>query len=158
PRDAVIPAAGGQITTTDSKGFVYTLTFPPGAVLQDTRIFMYPVSNMKNLPAGGAVTAGVHLAPEGLQFYAPVKLATQVPAGTDPNQFATLAYQGDGSELHLDIGVVNGQTITQTVYHFSGKVLGNRSISGLVSGAVGGPTAQMQASMDLTMITDRQQG
>src|SRR5205814_1509548 len=130
---AVIPPTGGQITTADSKGFVYTLTFPPGAVLQDTRIFMYPVTSMKNLPAGGTVTAGVYLAPEGLEFYAPVKLATQVPAGTDPNQLAPLAYKADGSELHLDIGFVNGQTITQTAYHFSGKALGNRSITSLVS-------------------------
>ena len=89
----------GQITAADSHGFVYTLTIPPGAVLQDTKIFMYPVTSMKNLPAGGAVTAGVHLAPEGLQFFLPAKLATQVPAGTDPNQLEPFEYRGDGSEL-----------------------------------------------------------
>src|ERR1051325_10205742 len=79
---ALITPDGGQITTADSHGFTYTLTIPSGAVAQDTRIFMYPVTSMKNLPAGGVVTAGVYLAPEGLQFLVPATLTTQVPGGT----------------------------------------------------------------------------
>src|ERR1051325_8708180 len=116
---------------------------------------MSPFTSMKNLPAGGAVTAGVHLAPEGLQFFQPVKLATQVPAGTDPNQLVGFEYGSDGSELHPEIWFVNGQTITQTVYHFSGKLLGNRGLGSLVNPVtLQDPTGQMLFKMGQAFVND----
>src|SRR5256885_4752537 len=72
-RGAKIGPAGGTITATGSNGVVYTLTIPPLALKQDTQIGVYPVSSLKGvLPAGKAISAGVHFTPDGLLVsYAP---------------------------------------------------------------------------------------
>jgi hypothetical protein len=132
-RSAVIGPDGGTITATGSNGFVYTLTIPASSVLQPTKIAIYPISAIKNLPVGGTISGGVNFAPEGLELFIPATLTIQVPSGVDPKKAVPIAYSANADNLHLDLGTVTGQTITTRLYHFSGTVLGNRIITDLLT-------------------------
>jgi hypothetical protein len=157
-RAAVITSEGGAITATGSNGVVYTLTVPEGAVVADTRISMYPISSLANMPGGGKTIAGVHFMPEGLQLYASAKLTMQLPAGIDPKQIAGLAYKGNSEELRLDMAFAQGQTVTMFVQHFSGKALGNRQVADLLHDpGTTFKTAVFQTAMETADLAARQQ-
>jgi hypothetical protein len=72
----ITAAAGGTLTSQDGKA---TLTFPPGAVAQDTVVTITPV-DPKSLPASlqGADLA-FDLKPDGPQFAQPVQVSVTVP-------------------------------------------------------------------------------
>jgi len=157
-RSAVIGSDGGSITATGSNGVVYTLTVPEGALFADTRMSMYPISTLANLPGGGKTIAGVHFTPEGLQLFASAKLTMQLPPGIDPKQIAGLAYNGNSEELRLDMAFAQGQTVTMFVQHFSGKALGNRQVADLLKDpGTTFKTAVFQTAMETADLAARQQ-
>ncbi len=131
-RSVLIGPDGGTITATGSNGFVYKLTIPASSVLKPTRIALYPVAAIKNLPQGGTINGGVNFSPDGLELLIPATLTIQLPASVDPRKAVPIAYSGNADNLHLDLGTVTGQTITMRVYHFSGTALGNRIITDLL--------------------------
>jgi hypothetical protein len=131
-RAATITPDGGTITATGSNGFVYTLTVPEGAVLQDTKIAIYPITAIKNLSAGASVSGGVNFVPDGLKLSVPATLTIQLPASVDPKQVVPIGYSGNADDIHMDLGTVNGHTITSKVYHFSGTALCNRAVIDLI--------------------------
>lgn len=119
-RGASIGPDGGTISATGSNGAVYTLTLPADAVEQDTQIALYPVTSLANLPAGASITAGVQFSPEGLRLGVAARLTIQLPAGVDTSKLAGLAWGGDGDRAQLYPALVDGQTLTLHILHFSG--------------------------------------
>src|SRR5947207_15566458 len=97
---AVIGFDGGEITATGSNGIVYKLTIPQGAIQNDTRISLYPVTSLSTMPAGKAIVAGVHFTPEGLKLAPAATLTMQLPATIDASQLTGLTYIGNGEQLH----------------------------------------------------------
>lgn len=80
-RAATVGPAGGTITATASDGSTFSLAIPPGALDKSTQVSLYPVSTVSGLPQGGALTAGVQFAPDGLQLLVPATLSIKLPGG-----------------------------------------------------------------------------
>lgn len=148
-RSATITSDGGSVAATGSNGVVYTLTLPEGAVVRDTKITLYPISSLKSLPGGEKSVAGVHFEPSGLKLRASAALTMQLPASINPVNIVGVAYTGNGDSLHLDMASAQGSTVTMSVQHFSGKVLGGRRVGDLLVHAGASRTTegfQMQMS------------
>jgi hypothetical protein len=122
-RSAVITPEGGNLSVTDSKGVVYTLTIPEGALLRPTEIGMVPVTELTPIAGAGPLAAGVHFTPEGQQFQVRATLTMQLPSGVDPKPLLPVSYERNAEDPHLDVAVREGQKVTMSVRHFSGKVL-----------------------------------
>lgn len=97
-----IPTSGGQLTTEDSEGTVYTLTFPFDSLFNDTKVTMTPLSSIGGAPMSGGLAGGVKLEPEGLTLNEPATL-TITPEGDAPPLGAQTGFlaQGDGEDFHL---------------------------------------------------------
>lgn len=134
---ALMTPEGGALTVTGGNGVVYTLTVPEGALEEDTQIAMHPIANLKNLPAGESLSAGVHFTPEGLRFVTHATLTMQLPPSMNPNDLIGVAYEGNAEQTRLDLHSVNGQTVTMSVHHFSGKALGGRRLKDILPLNVG---------------------
>lgn len=98
----MIPTTGGQISTEDSEGTVYTLNFPFDSLFSDTKVTMTPLSSIGGAPMSGGLVGGVKLEPEGLTLNEPATL-TITPEGGAPPLSAQTAFlaQGDGEDFHL---------------------------------------------------------
>lgn len=117
---ATITSEGGTISATARNGTEYTLTLPPDAVAEDTEVALYPVESLANLPSGASITSGVQFAPDGLHLEVPGTLTIRFPAGTDASQLLAMGWHGDGEREHYEPALVDGNTVTMTVFHFSG--------------------------------------
>ncbi len=116
---ATIPADGGTLSATGADGTTYTLTVPGGALIQDTDVTMTPVSAISGLPLSGGLQAAVQLQPEGLQLYQLATLTIVPDASVAPDRQMSFAYQGNGSEFHLQ-PIHLGSAIVFDRAHFSG--------------------------------------
>lgn len=124
----ITAAAGGTLTSQDGKA---TLTFPPGAVAQDTVVTITPV-DPKTLPASlqGADLA-FDLKPDGLQFAQPVQVSVTVAeTPTQPDGSLQVALgslltatgstiETLGNQTIMVDGDKNQTTISGTLSHFS---------------------------------------
>lgn len=120
---AVITIQGGSLSATSADGTQFTLTLPKDALLQDTKITLTPVTAVEGLPLSGGLVAAVQLEPDGLELLRPGTLTMELPKPLPSNDLLTVGftYAGNGQEFHLNPSSIQGQTITQTLYHFSGK-------------------------------------
>lgn len=124
----ITAAAGGTLTSQDGKA---TLTFPPGAVPQDTVVTITPV-DPKSLPASlqGADLA-FDLKPDGLQFTQPVQVTVTVPETPQQSDGSLQVALGSlltatgsavetlGNQTITVDGDMNQTTISGTLTHFS---------------------------------------
>ncbi len=109
---------GGTIEATGADGTTYELTIPQGALVDETRITMTPLTKVDGLPFGGGLRAGVDLAPDGLRFVKPATLEIS-GASIDPALETGFAYHGDGQDLHLSPMVRDPHVHGFVVQHFS---------------------------------------
>lgn len=121
---ADIPLSGGTLTTTGADGTVYTLTIPADALYEAATITMTPLTNVTGLPENGP-TAGVQLGPDGTQFFAPVTLTVQLPAGeTWPiNQQIPISLEGDDNVAVLAALDPTSVNPAFSILHFSSYVV-----------------------------------
>jgi hypothetical protein len=90
---------GGTISATRADGTVFTVTFPPNALLSDETITMTPVISVAGLPISGGFVAGVQLTPDGLELFQPAHLTIQPAVSVPINQQIGFSYHGDGREF-----------------------------------------------------------
>ncbi len=110
-------------STTDSRGIVYTLKIPAGALLSPEDIRMMPVSEMQGLPEGASMAAGVHLEPEGLVFLKSATLAIELPGDMSPRDLYALSTMANGEDAYLTPIRQVGQQFIVPIHHFSSPSL-----------------------------------
>ncbi|MGA7411668.1 MAG: hypothetical protein WBW33_14405, partial [Bryobacteraceae bacterium] len=110
---------GGTLTTSGADGTVFTLTVPPGALLDDEVISMTPVSALTGVPLSGGLLAAVDLQPAGLQFLQPAALTIQLPTPVPVTDQTGFTY-GEGGQNFSLAPLANTSTITLNLLHFSG--------------------------------------
>jgi hypothetical protein len=115
---AVIGSAGGALTTTDTRGTVYTLTVPANSLPADTAITMTPLGGLGGGTIGAKLVGGVDLEPSGTTFLRGASLSIKPKAGTAaPSAFT---YDAAGAPLHFSVGTWKGGVLTIPVAHFTG--------------------------------------
>ena len=136
---ATISAVNGGTPATGADNNSYTLTIPPNALTNDLAITMTPLSSATGLPiTGGALSAGVQFAPEGLALLQPATLvitpSTPIPAGSN---LVPVGWTGSGQDAILAPIVVDPSQLAISILHFSGAgVAGGTPISPGDAGAV----------------------
>ena len=116
---AVVPPAGGTLTTTAADGTVFTLDIPAGALTAAETITLTPVTAFGPFPVGRGIVAAVHAEPSGLQLTRPATLTIALPQ-PPAERLLGLSYEGTGEDLRTTPLVVSGATATMPVTHFSG--------------------------------------
>jgi len=110
-------------STTDSRGIIYTLKIPAGALLSPEDIRMTPVSEMQGLPEGASMAAGVHLEPEGLVFLKSATLAVELPEDMSTRDLYALSTMANGEDAYLTLFRQVGQQFIVPIHHFSSPSL-----------------------------------
>lgn len=120
---AVISATGGTLSVQGADGTKFTLTFPKGALFNDERITLTPITAVDGLPFSGELVGGVQMAPEGLRLFQPATLTIESPKTVAAKGFETVAfaYHQNGEGLYLNTAEVKGNLLTLEVWHFSGE-------------------------------------
>lgn len=77
-RATITPSEGGALISSDSR---MTLTFPPGAVTEETEVTVREVVSNSDLPAALPGMPGYELGPDGLQLAVPARMTLRVPQG-----------------------------------------------------------------------------
>jgi TolB protein len=124
-RGTTIGPAGGTLSATGANGATYSLAIPAGALTKDTEVGLYPVAKVLGLPGGVSLSVGVQFSPDGLHLGLPATLTIGLPSGTDAARLVGLAWAGDARDAHLYPARDAGQTLTLSVFHFSGAGAGN---------------------------------
>jgi hypothetical protein len=122
-KQTISAAGGGTLTTISADGVVYTLTFPPGALLSDLAITMTPIAGIDGLPFSGGLVAGVQLEPDGLILFQPATLNLLLPNPVDPMLETPISYHGSGDGMYLYALRVDPAQTTFDILHFSGYAL-----------------------------------
>lgn len=120
---AAIPVTGGTLTARSADGSTFTLTIPGGALSEETNVTMTPISRIGGLPAKAVLGAGVDLRPEGLTFLKPAQLVMTLAHPVPPAQQISVGYREAGRELYLEPLDLDPNTISFTLFHFSGHAL-----------------------------------
>ena len=106
-----------SLSLTDQGGTTWTLTLPPGALLESREITMTALSEIKSEKLGDILT-GIELKPDGLEFLEPVKIRTE----NDRLGSQDIILSSDGDGQRLDFVEMSGDTALQAkLYHFSNK-------------------------------------
>ena len=122
---AEIPPAGGSASATAADGSRYTLTIPPGALLDRVTVKLTPIGSVPGLPLSGGFVAGVHLEPEGLRLVQPATLLVEPKTSVPDGRRTGFAYYDLGRELHLYPISGNASSATFSITHFSGYGVGD---------------------------------
>jgi hypothetical protein len=156
--------AGGSVTTTAADGAVYTLTVPPGALLEDIQITVTPVVALDDLPIAGDLAAGVRFAPEGLQFFTPATLTVDLPAPVSGSVLAGFGAEGGGERFHLDLVEGVGTRFIMPVRHFSlvgvislslAAITAETAIAGVVVGGLWAGDPEVQGLNELFQLLNQ---
>ena len=123
-RATTVGRDGGTVTATASDGTTFVLDIPAGAVGAPTQVALYPVAQVTGLPAGDSLAAGVQFAPDGLQLLAAASLTIKLPSGANATDLVGLAWEGDGTKPDLYPMLVDADTLTLPILHFSGAGAG----------------------------------
>ncbi len=119
---AVISTTGGTLSVVGADGTKFTLTFPKGALLNDEKITLTPITAVDGLPFSGGLVGGVQMAPEGLRLLKPATLTIESAKTVAAKGFETVAfgYHQNGEGLYLTPSEVKGNILTLEVWHFTG--------------------------------------
>jgi hypothetical protein len=115
-----IGQAGGTVTSSDGK---VSLVFPAGALAQDTRIDIQPVTT----PAENYLVPGTTyaLSPDGTEFAKPVAATfhydpAKLPSGADENRLQVATLRSDGQRLSAPSTVdTSAHTVAAQITGFS---------------------------------------
>jgi hypothetical protein len=124
---STLPLQGGMLSVTSADGTRFTLIVPETALLVTQTITMTPLSAMAGLPPGGQWVAGVQLAPDGLRLYDVATLIITPSVSIPITQEVSLAYLGDGQEIHRFPLALGTPSIVFKVTHFSGYNVAQQS-------------------------------
>ncbi len=117
--ESLVAPEGGQVSTVNGQGTIYTLTVPQGALADATSIAITPVTSIGNLPLSGGLAAAVRLEPSGLQFSEPLTLTIDVPGGIATQGLLGFLYNGTGENFEVLPVTLSGNTASVQVSHFS---------------------------------------
>jgi hypothetical protein len=112
--------AGGNLELTSVTGIKMSLTLPEGAVGASTEISMTPINEIENLSFVENWIGGVQFEPDGLLLLKPATLTIALPAGTDLSKLVNFAWDGSGTNVHMELVSEASHVITFSVNHFSG--------------------------------------
>jgi hypothetical protein len=124
---STLPLQGGMLSAIAADGTRYTLIVPETALLVTQTVTMTPLSGMTGLPPEGQWVAGVQLAPDGLRLYDVATLIITPSVSIPITQEVSLAYLGDGQEIHRFPLALGTPSIVFKVTHFSGYNLAQQS-------------------------------
>lgn len=113
---ATIGSNGGSLDVTGADGSAYTLTVPPGALLDDTNITMQPVTSMTGSPFARQVA--VELLPDGLQLRDFATLSIRPATPLPVRRQVAFAAHGNG-ELGLALMGPDPGAIVVKLMHFT---------------------------------------
>lgn len=118
---ATVGPAGGTVSATAADGRVYTLTVPPGALVEDTEITATPVTSMGAAPLAAGVKGAVRFGPAGLQFgqAATLRIEGASPTAGAGKQLVGFVRSDDGAAMQLAPVEVAGNALEMPVPHFS---------------------------------------
>jgi len=115
---SMITPQGGTITAQGADGAKFTLTFPPGALLNTEEITLTPVTDIAGWPLANSMLAAVRMEPEGLQLTTSAKLTLEL-AQPPPSFLTGFFLQGSGEGFHAVTTEVQGNTATLPLTHFT---------------------------------------
>jgi hypothetical protein len=113
---------GGSIEATGSDGRHYTLTIPPGYLVDEIDITMTPITGMAS-PVLDEFVGGVQLEPNGVVF--PGVAWLEITATGAPPGIAGFTYSGSGDNVSLGWAEALGDQVRVPVTHFSGAGAGS---------------------------------
>jgi hypothetical protein len=113
---AAVGPGGGTVTANAAGGAAFSLSIPAGALQEETRITLTPVSALQGLK-GLRLRAGVQFAPDGLALAKPAILSVSTPNVTGSR---ALAWWEAGEDVSRYPSSRNGPLVRVTVTHFSG--------------------------------------
>lgn len=116
---AEIPVEGGTLTATGADGTRFTLTVPPGALLEPTNITMTPIASMEGLPTSGGLAAAVEFQPDGLTFYDVATLTIDLAESVPLEQQIPIGVSGAENNLELAFADVQSGSFRLQLLHFS---------------------------------------
>ncbi len=122
-----IPVGGGKMGAVASDGTRYTLTFPQGALLEETKVTMTPVSKIDGLSLSGKTRTAITLEPEGLVLFNGATLLIEPSTPVLLKEQISFAFEGSGEKLHLYPLTENPKAIAFNIIHFSGYGMGQGS-------------------------------
>lgn len=116
-----ITPEGGTLTTQGADGTKFTLTIPPGALLNPEVITLTPIVSVTGLPLNSEILAPVHLAPSGLKFGTPATLTVEFPSPPSIQRLLMgFLFQDDGLDFHLIPATLYAKVATLQIDHFTG--------------------------------------
>jgi hypothetical protein len=132
-RESLIEPEGGDVTTTSAQGAAFTLSVPPGAVVETTPIAITPVTSIANLPLSGTLQAALKLEPDGLVLNRPVTLTFELPSSVPTEGLLGFLYSGTGGNFEVLPVEVNGNIASIEVSHFSTAGLASGSAADFIA-------------------------
>lgn len=116
---------GGTLNLTNTAGYVFALTVPPGALDRSELITMTDVAQIQGLPLSGGLRAAVDLQPEGLIFDVLARLDITAPAAVDPRTLLGFNAMSDGREFALCPSFITNRTVSLYLRHFTVPGMGD---------------------------------
>lgn len=123
-KTTVIGAKGGTLKLKNAAGDAFVLTFPPGALLTETRITAIPITESTGLPEGAGPITGLILQPDGLELAATATLEITPKTPIPPESRLHWGFYEDGKDAYLSIPVQDTDAIIIPIDHFSGAGIG----------------------------------
>ncbi len=111
------------LSLTDQGGTTWTLTLPPGALMESREITMTALSEIKSETLGD-LSAGIELKPDGLEFLTPVEIG--VESDHLSPQDIILSSDSDGQNLEF-VELSSDTALQAKLYHFSNKYAQQRT-------------------------------
>jgi uncharacterized protein YjdB len=116
-----ITPEGGTLATQGADGTKFTLTIPPGALLNPKVISLTPIVFVTGLPLNSRILAAVHMGPSGLKFETPVSLTVEfLTPPSIQHILAGFLFQDDGTDFSLVPASLNANVTTFQIDHFTG--------------------------------------
>jgi hypothetical protein len=115
---------GGTVVVTNSKGTVFSLVVPEGALLATVDITATPVAAFGNL---GFDADGVVFGPSGLSFLAAAKLTITPTTPVPVERQLMFAFDDSGAQFGAAEPQIDTPDAVIMVEHFSGYAFGNAS-------------------------------
>jgi hypothetical protein len=117
---ARIGADGGSLTATSTKGVVYTLVVPPGALTETVEIRLTPIADLRVPSLTRGMLGAVQMEPTGLVFQRAATLRIGTAPAVKPGELLVgLGSANDGSGLGFKAATVVEGATEISVFHFS---------------------------------------
>ncbi len=111
---------GGLLKLTDDNGWIYQAVLPSGALMVPEDVVLEVINEAHGLPEGMTYLGGVRLSPAGRRLVADATIVITLPEGVDATHLLAIAWQADGSELHLVKRSIQDRQITIPISHMRG--------------------------------------